>query len=278
MQSLRTDILNQTISSLADLADRTMFDLLALKKCVSEKLIFIDSLNATNEQLMAELRLSRESEELAYEKLKRLREISCLRESLCSCMECTTPRCQCICAAYPAISKLQGSDETKDQLSQRITALEQQVWQVGRQGALTEVSANSYLGPYCNELSASAKKKQHKIRDSNSNYRKDMIGGLLVSHEVLKNQFSASPSEMASLRSREKSLSQEAATLARMLSKRDEDITILLGQTAALNTMVSQRNEEISRLEVLLQSEKIRSERNREIAAKVKSMLDTRAR
>lgn len=234
-----------------------------LKNVISDKLQPLISehfeLQIANETLIADLRASRESEETAYEKLKRLREISCARSSVCCCLDSRTYQLN----RLPHATGLSTSRylESSDLLRQRIS----------RSNAAVETE-NPHS--FC-RMSYEPLDEWKVGLDSQKNITSNLLfdtstESLEVSIRTLKAQLVTAANDLEAALRREKSLSEEAVILARMLSSRDHDVAMLRQQTMVLNEMLEERKLEISRLATLLEEERRRSERNREVAAKVR--------
>jgi hypothetical protein len=263
MRTITTDKFDEAVATIV-LAAKASGSLEDLKTVISDKIGLLKSdqleLQLVNAQLASDLIASRESEETAYEKLKRLREVSSLRSSICCCLDsvCLQSR---LCDAT-LTSRSVGSNEA---LCHRIEMLERQVWG----GNHERLAGNSNLR--CRISHESAPEPGHKFATSigsrqSLNSSNDAVA---ITNEVLRAKLTTATKDMEALWNRERSLSQEAATLARMLSNRDEDVANLRQQTDALKHILAQRNQEISHLQHLLVEEQKRSERNRDVAAKV---------
>jgi predicted nucleic acid-binding Zn-ribbon protein len=102
-----------------------------------------------------------------------------------------------------------------------------------------------------------------------SRRREGYTSELVSSNKDLKTLLASAQSELDKLWRRERALDLEASALSKALSRREQEISVLKQQVSSISRLLSERDDNITRLETLLGEEQIRSTRNREIAAKV---------
>jgi hypothetical protein len=265
---------SESLDSLACLAERTLSDLAMLGHCISEKLSRSESenlgLKIANGELLSELCCCRESEELAYEKLKLLREE--LRSNhlvrMVDSESAISKSNSC-----PLTARSWSTVNSNEQLDKRISALEQKQLEaecqlLSKKSVFTDNIERDSHSSMDNTASFQAGREELKSTLDVSQYY-NTSNGELASNDKMESRLNASLIDMEVLWRRAMSLEQEAAALSRMLSKRDHEVAALGQQLAATNRVLAQREYQIARLEASLDEEHKRSERNREVAAKV---------
>ena len=281
--ALDLDSPDDTLISIAYLAERTLSDLLILGNYVTDKISGLESahrcLKTENEKLKSELRLSRESEEQAYEKLKLLREESRITNPVLTDSEAATIESHtCVCLAYPSACPLTARSWSSDishdqQLCSRVLTLD-------RRGFGDPVqSSNIIAPPECLERAlqsvrmslakAQAREEELKCIVEQSRRRDGYTGELIHLNEGLKMRLAAAQSELDNLWRRDKILGQELSALTKTLSRREQEVSLLSQQVTSISRLLTQRDDNITQLETLLGEEQMRSKRNREVAAKV---------
>jgi hypothetical protein len=300
--------LEDSLLSIAYLAERTLSDLLILESKISEKLSSLETarrvLKVENEKLLIELRLSRESEEQAYEKLKLLREESRITSSVWTDSEAAAIVSHTsVCLAYPLACPLTARSWTSDsshhqQLSNgTVTArswtsdsshhqqLSNGTVTFQRKNSGTEPLQSSRSSVFSDSLeqelyslriclaNAQAREEELKHIADQSRRRDGYTCELISSNKDLKLLLASAQSELDKLWRREKSLCHEATAMTKTLSRREQEVSVLRQQVASISRLLSQRDDSIIMLETLLGEEQIRSKRNREIAAKVSGCI-----
>jgi hypothetical protein len=273
-----------TLISIAFLAERTFSDLLILGNNIASKVAGLESerrrLKTENEELLSELQLSRESEEQAYEKLKLLREeyriTNCVwTDSEAAAIESHT----CVCLAYPLACPLtarsRSSNISHDHLlSNGVVALERRGLGAGplqssKPCVPSESLERELQSVRISLAKAQAREEEFKYIVDQSRRRDGHAGELFSANEKLKMRLASAQSELDKLWRRDKILGQEVAALTKTLARREQEISLLSQQVVSISRLLTQRDDNITLLETLLGEEQIRSKRNREVAAKV---------